>query len=437
VTARPAPGPSPSPRLSVVIPALHEGENLALLLPALRETLGELGVDHEILVVTNDVDEATAAAATDAAASVVLQEARGYGGALLAGFARARGAWVLTMDADLSHPAPFVRALWSARERADVVIASRYVPGGRADMPLGRFLLSRILNRVFSRGLSLGVRDMSSGFRLLRTDVVRGVPYAARDFDIVQEILVRAHAAGWRVAEVPFHYQPRRHGSSHARVLKFGVAYLRTFRSLWRLRNSRACADYDSRAFDSVIPLQRYWHRQRVRHVTGLLAGEGRVLDVGCGSSRIIAALPPGSVAVDVRLEKLRVARQYGRALVQASATRLPFGDDSFPCVVCSQVLEHVPKSQGVLDELVRVLRPGGRLVLGTPDYGGWQWVWIEKAYRLAAPGGYADEHIAHYTRRELLDALAARGLAVEAERYILKAELILASRKPLAGTPR
>jgi SAM-dependent methyltransferase len=298
-------------------------------------------------------------------------------------------------------------------------------------MPLGRYLLSKILNRVFSRGLSLRTRDMSSGYRLFNARAVRAQPFAARDFDIVQEILVRAYAKGWRVLEVPFQYKPRRHGSSHARVLKFGLAYIRTFRSLWRLRNSIDCSDYDDRAYDSIIPLQRYWQRRRFRHITSLAWGQGPVLDVGCGSSRIIGALPPGSVASDVRVEKLRYARRFGRPLLQASGMHLPFADGAFACVVCSQVIEHIPKDAPILTELDRVLRPGGRLVLGTPDYARWEWVWMEKLYGLVAPGGYADEHIAHYTREELRAHFAAHGYAVEAQHYIMRGELILALRKP------
>jgi dolichol-phosphate mannosyltransferase len=222
--------------LSIVLPALHEGENLALLLPAVRAMLAPTGATVEILIVTNDVDPATVDAARASDARIVVQEERGYGGALVKGFAEARGGHVLTLDADLSHPAEFVRALWEQREVADVLIASRYVPGGRADMPASRYALSRILNQVFSIGLRMPIRDMSSGFRLFRAPVVKGVRYVARDFDIVQEILVRAYAGGWRIAEIPFRYEPRRHGSSHARILKFGLAYLRTFGSMCIVR---------------------------------------------------------------------------------------------------------------------------------------------------------------------------------------------------------
>ena len=99
-------------------------------------------------------------------------------------------------------------------------------------MPWSRYLLSRTLNAFFSRGLSLSVRDMSSGFRLYRASVIQDRRLESRDFDVLQEILVRAYAEGRRVKEIAFTYTPRRHGSSNARIFRFGLAYRKTF---WRL----------------------------------------------------------------------------------------------------------------------------------------------------------------------------------------------------------
>ncbi len=417
--------------LSVIIPALNEGPNLALLLPKLREVLDDLSILYEILIVTQGVDQQTSELATQFGdVQIIKQCERGYGGALLSGVEASRGKYLLTMDADLSHKPVFIYDLWQGRRSAEVVIASRYIPGGHAHMPKDRFLLSWVLNTLFSMGLSLPIRDLSSGFRLYKAEVIKSYSFAARDFDILQEILVRAYAEGWRVREVPFKYEPRVHGSSHARVFSFGLAYLRTFLPLWKLRNSIMAADYDYRAYDSAIWLQRYWQRSRFRHITELIAGEGPVLDVGCGSSRIIGALPAGSVALDILLRKLRFARRFGKHLVHGSGFELPFPDESFPCVLCSQVIEHVPKDSSILDELCRVLAPGGRLVLGTPDYAHWEWVAIEKIYGMVVTGGYAEEHVTHYTRRELVRMFKKRGYSLEATRYILNGELILAFRK-------
>jgi dolichol-phosphate mannosyltransferase len=414
--------------LSIIIPALNEGPNLVLLLPQLLTEIESLGARSEILIVTREIDPETAAAAKASGALVLKQRERGYGGALVTAFRAARGAYLLTMDADLSHRPEFMRDLWRSRESAEVLVASRYVQGGSARMPASRFLLSRVLNLFFGLGLSLRVRDMSSGFRLYKASAIQREEFVARDFNILQEILVRAYSQGWQIQEVPFEYAPRRHGSSNARIVRFGLAYLRTFKGLWKLRNRLECADYEDRAYHSHIPLQRYWQRTRFRHIKELIRGEGPVLDVGCGSSRIVSALPPGSVAVDVLLPKLRYARRFGKALVQASAVALPFRNGSFPCVLCSRVIEDVPKVSPILDELERVLASGGRLVLGTPDCSKWEWVMTKKLCDRFAPG--AREHISHYSHSELVERFESRDFKLEAVRYILRGEMILAFRK-------
>ena len=357
----------------------------------------------------------------------------GFGVALRRGLDRAHGSYIITVDPDVSPPFAFIRDLWANKDAGEIVVASRYQPGSRHRMTAMRTLGSELLNRVFRRGLSLGMRDVSSALRLYRADVVKALSLTASDYDVLEEVLVRAYAAGWRVVEIPFEYAPNPSlpTKAHRRLVS---AYLRTFWTLWKLRNSIAAADYDYRAHDSVIPLQRFWQRSRYRYITELIEGQGAVLDVGCGSSHIIGALAPGSVALDVLINKLRFARRFGVPLVRGSGFALPFPDASFPCVLCSQVIEHVPMAgvtPSILDELCRVLKPGGRLVLGTPDYDRWEWVYIEKAYGFFAPGGYADEHISHYTRKGLLEEFARRGFSHEATRYILRGELILAFRKP------
>ncbi len=417
--------------LSILIPALNEADSLAELLPQLHAVLAPMCLRYEIIVIDEQANAQMQAVAAANGIRELSPPTRGYGRALAAGFKEACGTYVLTMDADLSHPSRFLQDLWAARDTAEVVIASRYTPGGRAVMPSDRLFLSRVLNLAFSRGLDLHVKDMSSGFRLYHGRVVREQTFEAKDFDMLEEVLVLALMNGYRVQEVPFTYEPRRYGSTRVRMIQFGLAYLKTFGRMWRMRNSFASADYDSRAYDSLLPPQRYWQRQRFKHITRLLPRQGPCLDVGSGSSRIIGALPAGSVALDLRLGKLRFARRFGREVVQGSALTLPVSSGSFPCVLCSQVIEHVPRAT-VLSELDRVLRPGGLLILGTLDYARWQWRLMEWLYKVLMPHAYAEAYLTRYTRAELIEAFVReRGYKLEAEHYILRGELILALRKP------
>lgn len=230
--------PNNVPDISIVIPALNERENLELLLPLLSEVVATLNLKSEIIIADGGSADGTAAFAEQEGAQVVLQSERGYGGALLAGFARARAAYVVTMDADLSHPPVFLRDFWQQRAAAQMLIASRYVPGGKADMGSSRRVLSGVLNKTYARVLDLPLADLSSGYRMYHRDVLEKLELQARDFDVLEEILVKVHLLGGKIKEVPFHYQARNSGKSHAKLLKFGWAFVRTLVRMRRLRKS-------------------------------------------------------------------------------------------------------------------------------------------------------------------------------------------------------
>lgn len=417
--------------ISVVIASLNEAPNLYRLLPLLRDALNNLEVSWEIVIVDGNSQDGTQKVVEQAGARYVCETRPGYGTAVMRGISESRGTYVLTMDADLSHPASFVENLWRARKTGDVVIASRYVPGGFADQPWARLMLSKVLNRFFGSGLSIPVKDLSSGFRLYRKAVFERMDLQFTNFVILIEILLQACARGLRVMEVPFHYQPRISGSSKARIIKFGRDYLRLFFRVWRMRNSIDFPDYDWRAYDSRIWLQRYWQRTRhdiiIRYTPPFVA----TCDVGCGSSRILADLPQ-AVGVDLRHDKLVFMRRTNERLVQANGLGLPFPDNSFECVICSEVIEHIPEENGrLIDELTRILKPGGILVLGTPDYDRIEWRVLEWLYGRIAPGAYAEEHVTHYTFRSLSESLAGRGYDLADHAYVGRAELIVKARKP------
>ena len=226
------------PDISIVIPALNERENLELLLPLLSEVINTLHLKSEIIIADGGSVDGTAELAQRQGAQVVIQTEPGYGGALLAGFASARAPYVVTMDADLSHPPVFLRDFWEQRTAAQMLIASRYVPGGKADMGFSRRALSAILNKTYARVLDLPLADLSSGYRMYHRDLLAKLELQARDFDVLEEILVKVHLLGGKIKEVPFHYQARNSGKSHAKLFKFGWAYLRTLARMRRLRNS-------------------------------------------------------------------------------------------------------------------------------------------------------------------------------------------------------
>jgi ubiquinone/menaquinone biosynthesis C-methylase UbiE len=431
------PAQAAPPELSVVIPVWNGEHNLGRLLPRLSRALRSIPARTEIIVVLPWADPVEPLVRA-AGARVVPPERDGYGSALKAGLAAATGRFVVTMDADYSHHPEFVRTLWLNRGAADVLIASRYVAGAYAAMPLSRRIASRMLNGIYRTALALPYRDLSSGFRMYRREVLDDIgPARATGLDALQELLAEAFAQGWKIQEVPLYY-PQSKRWAGGRFAELGAGYVRTFGRMFSLRNSVKAADYDHRAFDSWIPLQRYWQRARFRVIRGMVDGSTRILDIGCGSSRIVQSLPQ-AVGLDMQLRKLRWLRARGRQLVQASLMDLPFPDGAFDCVICSEVIEHIAREEITLTDMVRVLAPGGVLVLGTPDYGRWIWRALEGAYKKVFPQGYATEHINRYTSRSLRAEIEDLGLTVLDLQYVGASEMIFKALKPApvtAGTP-
>jgi len=417
-------------KLSILIPTLNEADNVRQLLPCIREVMkGSLGEEeYEILIVDAESKDHIDRVAGENRARLI-RVPRGYGVALRRGIEESRGEFIITMDADFSHSPWIIPILFASRERAEILIASRYVKNGFSSTAFSRRMLSTVLNRVYRFVLDFPVRDMSSGFRLYHKRIFDELAPTEKNYVVLQEILMKAYSRGFRIREVPFHYHPRKHGSSKSRVFAFGKEYLLSMFKFWRLRNTIECADYDERAFHSRIPLQRYWQRKRYDIICNYCKDFRAILDVGCGSSQILDGLPQ-AVGCDVQLNKLRYKRAPLRSLIRASVFEIPFRDESFDAVIFSQVIEHLPKDPVIMKEVIRVVKKGGTIILGTPDYAT-HWTTIEKLYGLFHPSGYADEHITHYTRKTLIREMEKAGCRYIDHKYVLGAELIARFRKP------
>jgi dolichol-phosphate mannosyltransferase len=191
------------------MPAWNEAPTMPELLGRIRTALDGVVAKLEILVIVPTFDDETAVAAREGGADVIVQKRPGYGGALKEGLLAARGEFVVTMDADLSHPPESIPEIFAQRSRAEIIIGSRWVEGGTADMTPVRLFLSRVLNAIYRRVLAVPVRDMSSGFRVYHRKILDRLDLESEKYDILEEILVKCYSQGWKVAEVPFDYQPR------------------------------------------------------------------------------------------------------------------------------------------------------------------------------------------------------------------------------------
>ena len=416
--------------LSIIIPTRNDADLIGQVLERIETAAKSLGCSYEIVVVDSASSDQTRRYAEDKGARIIpLAYYPPYGDIVKTGFKEARGEYIIWVEAALLSDYQIIKDFWKERHTGELIIGSRYIEGGTALMPLPRKLMSRLLNRFYGMFLSLPFKDISSGFRMINTKIFEDVEVDSPDYAILIESILKAHACGWIVKEIPFRFEPERFSMSTKRVFSFLLTYLRSIIRMWKLRNSVFSADYDERAYNSIVPLQRYWQRTRYRIIMSFVEQGGQILDIGCGSSRIIQQLQ-GAVGLDITLKKLRYLRGGGNRLARGDINRLPFKSDVFSLIICSQVIEHVAFSLEIFSEINRVMRPGGILIIGTPDYAHLTWRVIEFFYGKLMPGAYADQHITHFTREGLERTLSDSGFQILEYRYIGRSELIIKAQK-------
>ena len=231
-----------APDLTMVIPTYNERDGIRDLVAALLGCAGAAHIRLELVIVDDNSPDGTGDVADELAriypaVQVVHRAGKlGLGTAVVAGFAVAHADIVGVMDADFSHPPsliPRMLAVFQASE-ADVLVASRYIPGGSTpNWPFKRRLLSRI-GCWLARPLS-PIRDAASGFFLIRRSIARSVDIKAGGFKICLELIVRAGAA--RLVEIPYRFDDRELGESKM-SLREAAGYLVQLRDLYLLRLS-------------------------------------------------------------------------------------------------------------------------------------------------------------------------------------------------------
>ncbi len=209
----------------VVIPTYNESENIR---PVVDEILGlRLRFDLQALVVDDDSPDGTAKVVEDLARKdkrvhlLLRTKRRGRGAAGIDGFREALrlGAdYVIEMDGDLSHQPAYITQLVDAAQIYDLVLGSRFVPGGKdANRGLHRRFITFLVRRFIRSRFGVKVEDASSGFRCFRREVLEAV-----DLDdlisvgpsVVLEILYKAHLLGFSIGEIPITFIDREKGKT-------------------------------------------------------------------------------------------------------------------------------------------------------------------------------------------------------------------------------
>jgi glycosyltransferase involved in cell wall biosynthesis len=217
-----------SPTVSVVIPCLNEEQCIALCVTSALAALAAAGLDGEVIVADNASEDRSAQLAADAGALVVTERRRGYGSAYLAGFAVARGAYVVMADADLTYDfAEIPRFVIALQAGADLVVGDRMDNIQPGAMPwlhryVGNPLLSGFLNILFKTG----VRDAHCGMRAFRRSALPALDLRTTGMEFASEMVIRAAKVNLKIEQVPIVYR-RRDGESKLSTFRDGWRHLR------------------------------------------------------------------------------------------------------------------------------------------------------------------------------------------------------------------
>ncbi len=222
--------------LSITIAAYREAENLQVMLPRVQEAASHLTSSYEVLVIDTQqaMDETSEICERYGVRHVHRCGGNSYGDAVRTMISEARGRYILNLDGDGSHDPRYFASMWKARASADIVIGSRYAPGGHTDNPLVLIWMSYVVNLTFRIVFSIRAKDVTNSFRLYRHALLKPLRLQSSNFDILEEILIKSVILdpSVRIAEVPVTFGRRKAGESKRKLVRFALGYLSTLRRL-------------------------------------------------------------------------------------------------------------------------------------------------------------------------------------------------------------
>jgi glycosyltransferase involved in cell wall biosynthesis len=215
--------------LSVVIPIFNEEPTIGDVIGRLRATMQKTGFKHEIIVVDDcSQDRSLEISKSQSAKVYSLKKHMGKGYALRVGFAKAKGEIIATIDSDGSHRPEELPLLLTPllQGQADFVIGSRFLhekPASARKLNAIGVRLFNVLIRILTRA---EVSDSQSGYRAMKSEVLKNLRLRSGEYEIESEMLVKTARRGFRVKEVSISFEQRTYGRSRLDPVVDGLKIL-------------------------------------------------------------------------------------------------------------------------------------------------------------------------------------------------------------------
>jgi len=235
-----------SDKLSIVIPAYNEENNIVKCMEELRSVVGQkYGISYELVVVNDNSKDGTEAVVrahmqVDPAVRLVNRKPPGgFGRAVRSGLEEVRGDVVVVYMADLSDDAEDVVAYYrKIQEGYDCVFGSRFIKGSKViHYPKLKLVVNRIVNRCIQVMFWTRFNDLTNAFKAYRTEVIRDCgPYHASHFNVTLELSLGALVRNYNIVQIPVSWSGRTWGSSKLRIGEMGRRYLSTLMMMFFAR---------------------------------------------------------------------------------------------------------------------------------------------------------------------------------------------------------
>jgi glycosyltransferase involved in cell wall biosynthesis len=408
----------PPLKVSILVPVYNEEEFVETLLQRVLDAPIEGGIEREIVVVDDgstdgsvEAIEAMAARHGDLIKFIRHERNRGKGAALRTAIEHASGEFAIIQDADLEYdPREYGKLLGPlVRGDADAVYGSRFMASGeRRVLYFWHSVANRLLTGLCNLVADLNLSDMETCYKALRMPLLKSIPIRNDRFGIEPELTIKLARREARIYETPISY----HGRTYSEGKKIGLkdaleaAYV-IVRCAFTRNIYKASGPETLEAFSSAARFNR-WMADTILPYLGREVAE---IGAGIGNlTQMLIARRSRYVAMDIDHEHLArlKARFHHRPRLEVRACDLGDANDftalagQMDSVVCLNVLEHVEDDRQGLENIHRILKPGGQAVVLVPH--------DQRLY------GALDKALGHrrrYSRDELANRMEEAGFKV------------------------
>lgn len=436
-------------KTSIILPAHNEEKRILNALDKLTSYLSQQRIQYEILVSTDgstDNTESIVSQYAEENPNIVLvsfPERLGKGGGILNASHSATGEILIIMDVDLAVPPELIppTILQLDEKKADIIFGSRNLPDSKilVQPPFYRKILGKGFNLLFRILLGIKLHDTQCGYKALRKNVLeeleRDLNIEGFAYDI--DLAVKAKKHGYKIVEMPVTWSHME--GSKVNVFKQTYEMGRDLLIVWLegLKREASTQENLGAFYDSVpgdvctkasktwfLP-RRWWHERKNDTLLEAIPPESEsVFDVGFGSGTLFEGLADREIqkyGLDLGRDFIKhVHSEHGDnvTILQSDALHIPLRDNVMASVVCSEVLEHVPDPSKAIEEMYRILKPQGTLLVTTPNIS-LRWTLIEAIWTRIRTDIIETEHVA-FTRRRLKFYLVRSGFTIHEDKVFM-----------------